>query len=240
MAYQILEIPSMKALIGILVLFGTVAIAAEKPTPTPTPRPGGAKTLTDVARDKKLKGDTTGSSSGSIVITNENLSDYASKGGLTTAKPSGKNPTARGVHAGTNVTVIDSETSELNKRKHYWQQNYVQQLERIASIRSQIKDLDLEIPALWNEFYARDDPMYRDGVIKPRLDRSLRRRDELAALLLKEEPKLAQIKEEARQDGAEPGWWRNITEPTPRPQNPKSGPGDAIRLDDRGSTQQPN
>lgn len=238
MIFQIREAPRLSALTGILLMFGTVAFTAEKPTPTP--RPSGGKTLADVAKDKKLKGDTNASSSGSIVISNENISDYASKGGLTTARPTGKSPAARGVHAGTNVTVIDSKTSEQNKRRHYWQQRYVQQLERIASIKSQITDLDLEIPALWNEFYARDDPMYRDGVIKPRLDRSLERRDELAALLLKEEPKLAQIKEEARKDGAEPGWWRNITEPTPRPQNPKSGPGDAIRLDDRGSAKQPN
>lgn len=233
------ETTRLKALAGVIVMFGTVAMAAEKPSPTPTPRPSGGKTLTDVAKDKKLKGDTAGSTSGTIVITNENLSDYASKGGLTTAKPTSKNPAARGVHAGTNVSVIDSETSEENKRKHYWQQKYLQQLERIASIKSQIGDLDLEIPALWSDFYARDDPMYRDGVIKPKLDRSLKRRDDLAALLLQEEPKLAQIKEEARRDGAEPGWWRDIKEPTPRPRNPKTGPGDAIRADDRKLTEPP-
>jgi len=240
MVYRIRETARLTALTGVLVMFGTVAMAAEEPSPTPTPRPGGGKTLSDVAKDKKLKGDMAETSSGSIVITNENLSDYASKGGLTTAKPTGKKPGSRDIHAGTNVKVIDSETSEENKRKHYWQQKYLQQLDRIASIKSQIKDLDLEIPALWNEFYARDDPAYRDGVIKPRLDRSLERRKTLKALLLEEEPKLAQIKEDARRGGAEPGWWRDIKEPTPRPQNPKTGPGDAIRLDDRGSTKQPN
>ena len=238
MAFQRLATTRLKALSGVLVMIGTVASAADKPSPTPTPRAGGGQSLADVAKDKKLKGDTTGASGGSIVITNENLSDYASKGGLTTANP-GKNPAGRGVHAGTNVNVIDSETSEENKRKHYWQQKYTQQLQRIASIKSQIRDLDLEIPALWNEFFARDDPMYRDGVIKPKIDRSLVRRDELANLLQEEEPKLAKIKEEARRDGAEPGWWRNVKEPTPRPINPQTGPGDAIRLDDRGSTEPP-
>ncbi len=240
MACQIFETTLLKALTGVLLMFGAVAIAAEKPspTPTPTPRPGGGQSLTDVAKDKELKGDMAGTSGGSIVITNENLSDYASKGGLTTANP-GKKPAARGVHAGANVTVIDSETSEENKRKHYWQQKYLQQLDRIASIKHQIEDLDLEIPSLWTDFYARDDPMYRDGVIKPKLDRSLKRRDDLAALLLEEEPKLAQIKEEARRDGAEPGWWRDIKEPTPRPRNPRLGPGDAMLADDRGSTEPP-
>jgi len=238
MACQIFETTLLKALTGVLLMFGPVAIADEKPSPTPTPRPAGGQSLTDVAKDKKLKGDMAGTSGGSIVITNENLSDYASKGGLTTANPSGKNSATRDVHAGTNVKIMDSETAEENKRKHYWQQKYLQQLNRIASIKHQIEELDLEIPALWTDFYARDDPMYRDGVIKPKLDRSLKRRDDLAALLLKEEPKLAQIKEEARRDGAEPGWWRDIKEPTPRPKNPKTGPGDAIRADDRSSTEQ--
>lgn len=238
MADRWLVTARLKALSGVLAIFGTVVFAADEPSPTPTPRATRGQSLTDVAKDKKLKGDMAGGSGGSIVITNENLSDYASKGGLTTANP-GKKPAGRGVHAGANVSVVDSETSEQNKRKHYWQRKYLQQLDRIASIKSQIKDLDLEIPALWNEFFARDDPMYRDGVIKPKIDRSLVRREELANLLQEEEPKLAKIKEEARQDGAEPGWWRNITEPTPRPQNPKTGPGDAIRLDDRGSTEPP-
>jgi hypothetical protein len=238
MAWQMFETTRLKALIGVLVMFGTVAMAADEPSPTPTPRPAGGKSLADVAKDKKLKGDTAESSDGSIVISNENLADYASKGGLTTAKP-GKNPATRGVHAGTNVKIIDSETAEKNKRKGFWQQKYMQQLERIAAIKRQIEQLDLEIPALWSDFYARDDPMYRDGVIKPRLDRSLERRENLGALLLEEEPKLAQIKEEARRDGAEPGWWRAVKEPTPRPRDPKTGPGDAIRVDDRESTEPP-
>ena len=237
MAWQMLETTRLKALIGVLVMFGTVAMAADEPSPTPTPRPAGGKSLADVAKDKKLKGDTAESSDGSIVISNENLADYASKGGLTTAKP-GKNPATRGVHAGMNVRIIDSETSEENKRKAYWQQRYMLQLERIAAIKRQIEQLDLEIPALWNEFYARDDPAYRDGVIKPRLDRSLERREKLRALLLEEEPKLAQIKEDARQAGGEPGWWREVKEPTPMPKNPKTGLGDG-RADDRKPPEPP-
>jgi len=237
MAWQSIAFKQLMALTGSFVLIGTVAVAAE-PSPTPTPRPAGGQSLADIAKDKKLKGDTAGTESGSIVITNENLSDYASKGGLTTAKP-GRNPATRGVHAGTNVRIIDSETSEENKRKHYWQQRYLLQLERIAAIKRQIEGLDLEIPALWNDFYSRDDPAYRDGIIKPKLDRSLERRENLSAMLKDEEPKLAQIKEEARKDGAEPGWWRDVKEPTPIPKKPDTGSGDGIRIDDRGSPEPP-
>jgi hypothetical protein len=80
--------------IGLLALAAFVALAgaamtaaSDEPTPTPTPRPAGGQSLNEVAKNKKLKGDKEGSTGGSIVITNENLADYASKGGLTTAKP---------------------------------------------------------------------------------------------------------------------------------------------------------
>ena len=238
MVSQVISRARWTALMAVLVAFVTVALAADEPSPTPTPRPAGGQSLADVAKDKKLKGDTTATSGESIVITNENLSDYASKGGLTTANP-GTRPATRGVYPGTNVTIVDSETSETNKRKFFWQQRYMQQLERIAAIKRQIEQLDLEIPALWNDFYSRDDPMYRDGVIKPRLDRSLERREQLGKQLQEEEPKLAQIKEEARQDGAEPGWWRDIKEPTPAPKDPNAGSGDGIRLNDREASEPP-
>ena len=237
MARQILTTTQLKVLTGILVTFGAVVMAADEPSPTPTPNPARGQSLADVAKNKKLKGDTAGTSDGSIVITNENLSGYAAKGGLTTAKP-GTNPATRGVHAGTNVRVLDSEDLEQQQLKAFWQNKYMQQLERIAAIKRQIEELDLEIPALWNEFYARDDPMYRDGVIKPRLDRSLERREKLRALLLEEEPKLAQIKEDARQAGGVPGWWREVQEPTPMPKNPKTGLGDG-RADDRKPPEPP-
>lgn len=239
MARQILTTTPLKVLTGILVTVGAVAMAADNPSPTPTPQPARGQSLADVAKDKKLKGDTAGTKDGSIVISNENLSGYAAKGGLTTAKP-GKNPATRGVHTGTNVKVVDSETLEQQRLKAFWQKRYMLQLERIAAIKRQIEELDLEIPALWNEFYARDDPMYRDGVIKPKLDRSLERRKNLEALLLEEEPKLAEIKEDARQAGGEPGWWRDVKEPTPMPKNQKSGSGDGIRATDRESTEPPN
>ena len=234
MRSQVFEKTRLAALIWAVVMVVTVAPAADEPSPTPTPRPAGGQSLTDVAKDKKLKGDTSGTTDGSIVISNENLADYASKGGLTTVNPKAQREPSR---AG--VKVVDPDAMMIEERKRFWQQKYARQLERIAAIKRQIEELDLEIPALTNEFYARDDPMYRDGVIKPRLDRSLERRETLRALLLEEEPKLAQIKEEARREGGEPGWWREVKEPTPLPRNPKTGPGDAIRASDRESTEPP-
>lgn len=217
MGSQVFETARLAAVMSVFVLVGAAAPAAGDPSPTPTPRPAGGQSLTDVAKDKKLKGDTNDTSGGSIVISNENLADYASKGGLTTAKPG---RLGRDVHAGRAVSTVDPESAEANERMLYWQGKYKRQLERIAGIKRQIEKFDLQIPGLWRDFYSRDDPAYRDGVIKPTLDRALEQRDGLETQLRQEEPKLDQIKEDARKDGAEPGWFRAIKEPTPAPKTP--------------------
>jgi hypothetical protein len=199
------------AALAAALAFGTpIALAAAEPTPTPTPRPAGGQSLTDIAKNKELKGSDKDSGKG-IVISNENLSDYAAKGGLTTAKPGTQ--TGRPAHAGTNVRVLDRDESAKNERMLYWQGKYRSELERIANIKRQIQILDHEIPGLWRDFYAWDDPAYRDAVIKPQLDQAMNRRDSLETQLVQAEANLQQIREDARKDGAEPGWFRGIEEP---------------------------
>jgi len=233
MASQMLEKMRFAALLAAITVAGTTGFASEKPSPTPTPRPAGGKSLNEVAKDKKLKGDTKDSSGGSIVITNENLSDYASKGGLTTAQPNTKGRGTRDIHGNPAAKVIDAETAATNEKMVFWQEKYRAQLERIVAIKRQIEDLDYEIPGLWNDFFSRDDPAYRDGVIKPKLDKALERRETLENLLQKEEPKLQQIKEDARRDGSQPGWFRGIKAPTPLPGRTQDKPDGALEITDR-------
>jgi hypothetical protein len=202
---------------GAFLLVGSMAFGEAEPTPTPTPKPAGEQTLTDVAKDKKLKTDATGESGGSVVISNENLEDIASKGSLTEVHSTTRK-TAEGPHAA-GVVMVDPKAHQTEQRKYYYQQLYAQQMAKIASIKRQIQQLDRDIPGMWTDFYARDDPAYRDGVIKPKLDSSLKKREELESQLANEEPKLRQIKEDARRDGGEPGWFRELRfAPTPRPE----------------------
>ena len=217
MRTYVLTVTRMAAMAAIMALTGVIAFAEADPTPTPGPTPTGKQTLNEVAKDKKLNKEAAGEKGGPIVITNENLDDYASQGELTHIKGSIKN-LAEGPHAA-GVVMVDSETQQANQRKYYWQQLYAQQVSKIASLKRQIQQLDRDIPGLWNDFYSRDDPAYRDGVVKPKLDDSLKRREELEAQLAHEEPKLERIKIDARRDGAEPGWFREMHfAPTPRPQ----------------------
>jgi hypothetical protein len=206
-------------LAGLFSLVGTPAFAEAEPTPTATPKPTptGKQSLNEVAKDKELKKDAAGGAGGPIVITDENLADYASKGSVTEIHSTTRK-TAEGPHAA-GVVMVDPAQQQANQRKYYWQQLYAQQMSKIASIKRQIQQLDRDIPGLWNDFYARDDPAYRDGVIKPRLDESLKRREELESQLAREEPKLNEIKEGARREGIEPGWLRELKlAPTPRPE----------------------
>lgn len=204
-----------------LVTAGLSPVAAESPTPTPaptqTPRPAGGTSLNEVAKDKELKG---GEQGKAIVITNENLSDFAGKGSVTSVD-GGDAPNRRPVRDVTKVDVVPpNDPAHTDERRRYWQAQYQRQVNQIGSIRNQITVIDEKIPGLWRDFYAWDDPMYRDGVIKPKLDEALAQRKHLEQQLADAEAHMSEIKDQARRDGAEPGWFRGIEMPTPFPATP--------------------
>lgn len=214
----------LASLLFSVVLVGATPVRSESPTPTPTPNPEAKHSLAEVAKEKELKGTEKGKG---IVITNENLSEYAAKGGLTTATGTeGTGTNRRPVHqsgsaSGAPVTVPPSgDTAREEERKRYWRSLYERQLNLVADIKHQIQVLDYEIPGLWRDFYSRDDPAYRDGVIKPKLDQALARSEQLEEQLKQEEVRLGEIKSEARKDGAQPGWFRDLKEPEPVPFTP--------------------
>lgn len=205
-------------------LFGSSALAADekKATPTPTPRPTGGTSLNEIAKDTQLKGKEEGKG---IVISNENLAGYAEKGEVTQGSGGttlGRRP-VRPPGSAVQATDPTSPSSQTDERMRYWRSQYQSQVNLIATIKNQIALLDAEIPGLWTDFYSRDDPAYRDGVIKPRLDAALDRRKRLEGQLAEAEPKLNEIKDQARRDGAEPGWFRGVVVPTPIPPSPTPG-----------------
>jgi len=210
-------------MISAVLVLGTAAggRAADSPTPSPTktPRPAGGTALNEMAKDTELKGTEKGQP---IVITNENLADYAGKGSVTASSESdtAKRRPVRDPNKIDPVPPIIPGQGNIDERRRYWQNQYKTQMDLVASIRHQIDLLDGEIPGLWRDFYAWDDPMYRDGVIKPKLDAAVARRASLEQQLVAAEKKLSELKNNARKDGAEPGWFRGIAEPTPYPATP--------------------
>jgi hypothetical protein len=199
------RVPAAAVAYAALVALAVGSAAATPADPTPTPAP----TRTP------------------IVITNENLADYAARGHVTSAETATSNSAAasqrRPVHrVGSDATtkrvddaVADAPRLAEDEKKNYWRSRYEQQLALVASIEEQITVLDREIPGLWRQFYAWDDPAYRDGVIKVQLDQALERSERLKGQLEGERANLDEIRQAARKDGAQPGWFRGLDRPTP-------------------------
>jgi hypothetical protein len=208
--------PWILALAVVLAAAGPAIVAADEPEPTPTPAPTPApsegESLSDVAKDIHLDVGEAEAPEEGIVITDENISEYAEKSLLTERKSplpgdeGGPASAQSGRPGGPPEKLSPEET-----KKQYWRNKYLDQKKLIESIEAEIESLDAEIPALWSKFYSWDDPAYRDGVIKPSLDRALARREELGTRLEKEREALPSILEQARKDGAKPGWFRGLT-----------------------------
>jgi len=207
-------------LVSLISGFSTSGAIADEPdkerTPTPTPVPKrtpAPRTIAEAARQAQVA-KARDPETGKIVISNQNLKELAKGGAVTTAKPGSSSGTGReqvelGSREPGNAGPTASGASTAGRRE-YWVNRYTQQERLIESLEAQVEKLDAEIPALWNQFYAWDDPAYRDGVIKPKLDRALENHKTVSEQLQTERPKLNQIREEARRDGAEPGWFRGL------------------------------
>lgn len=194
-----------------------VAVAEERPTPTPTPASSSETTLSDVAGEITLNKEAIADEKG-IVISNENLAELGKDSRVTEVTKPGQKGQRRGLAdvtgSGGEIEGQTSGYAETQEKKQYWQATYARQLDLVSEIRTQIDILDREIPGLWRDFYAWDDPMYRDGVIKPKLDQALAQRQKLEVDLQKAEAALEEIKDAARRDGAQPGWFRGF-DPVP-------------------------
>ncbi len=181
------------------------------PTPTATPRP---RTLADLARRMRLQDQ--GGHGQPVLITNENLASYAARGGITTVT-STPGPDEFRLPAADGEPGLGPAGSPEDSERDMWRQRYSGQQQKVAAMESRRRELDSEIPALWNQFYAWDDPAYRDGVIKPKLDAAIRERDDLDKQIADERRKLPEILDQARRAGAEPGWFRDLRQAAPSP-----------------------
>jgi len=192
-----------------VAFFTAAAPSAYSARPSPTPRPTPttkpvSRSLADLAKRIRLRRPAGVGKTGSpsIIIDNENLSQFSNAGSITMVN----RPGAKQAGSPTPATGVEPGRSS----KEYWRGRYKQQLGLVQSLKKRLKDLSSEIPDLWNRFYAQDDPAYRDGVIKPKLDRDLQEDQALKKRLKKEEAKLPQILEDARRAGAPSSWFRDL------------------------------
>ncbi len=194
-----------------------LAVAAATPAPTPfaTPSirillakpgeeaPARGDSLADVAKRIKLKLP----ANHPRVIDNEAVKQLSEGVELTTTLA----PT--GAAAG----GVGTERGE-ERKKSIWQQRYRAAVERVRRLEADVKDLESRANGLEQEFYAHDDPVYRDSTIKPAWDKCLTDLAKAKADLEDARKEPNDVLNAARRDGALPGWFRGLDESS-RPAN---------------------
>ncbi len=192
-----------------LTLILVAAVAAPPPTPTQAPRAGGAiskmskashpaphgRSLAEVARTVKLRFP----ASKPAVITNESLKELGAGAELTTGAPAPVSPSG---------SSPSNEEQQQADKKAYWQDRYFKAVQQVTDLESEEKRLIVESARLERDFYARDDPYQRDNVLKPAWDDAVAKLRDVQQRLASARPLPDAIANDARRDGALPGWFR--------------------------------
>ncbi|MCD4750660.1 MAG: hypothetical protein K8R59_14915 [Thermoanaerobaculales bacterium] len=100
-----------------------------------------------------------------------------------------------------------AETEKMGTRA-YWRSKFLELKDRINILVSVSEELEQKILRQMEEFYRMDDPIEREQMIRPQLQNSMRRRDELAEELAEAQTKLTEFLENAGQEGALPEWFQ--------------------------------
>jgi hypothetical protein len=174
----------------------TPAAAAVKPA-TAKPAPATADSPL-VAAAKKAKG---GKVQAGTVITNDNMKGVKGPGGsVTYANPGDPNAPA--------YTPDEGAAPGGGRTREDWKSLISSARGAVSNLESRIASLQSQANKLANDFYAWDDPAYRDSVIKPAWDQALASLEEAKNALPDAKQRVADIEEEARKAGVPPGWLR--------------------------------
>jgi hypothetical protein len=214
--------------LAVLALLASSVVAAQAP-PTPTPRPklsggfgrpratpaavsAGGQSLADVVRaahDAKEQSP----ERGSVTINNRSLVTNPEKGRVSTSRiapprspsPAPHSPTADGAPAAPSPI---SGAGPTGSSETEWRETAQRARKRVADARAHLEELQAAATKLESDFYAWDDGQYRDRVIKPAWDRTLRELEDTRRELAEAEKDLNDLPEKARRAGALPGWIR--------------------------------
>jgi hypothetical protein len=183
---------------------------------------GGAEGRTEslIEASRRAKSEKANAGTPIAVITDENLKDYAARGKLTMAQPGRPPAAAQGTKREATDAATNADTEQEVSEEDYWSQRVLDLRTAWRDAVDSIDELEGRAQKLRTEFYAADDPRYRDTRIKPAWDRAL---DQIAqarrdAARFQEELQVAL--EEGRRSGALPGWLRTGIELEPPPEAP--------------------
>lgn len=144
------------------------------------------------------------------VIDDENLAEYA-KDVKVTIGGGGPN----GPASSAELEAAQQAQIETARQEQYWRSEALRLRLGWREAYDEIPLLEEEAARLRDEFYAADDPFYRDREIKPAWDRALDRIEEAKADVARYRDELMELLEKGRQAGALPGWLREGIELEP-------------------------
>lgn len=179
-----------------------------------------------------------------VVITNDNLADYAAQGQVTVATVpdvSGESAPAPDPAAAAAAPAPGDDPRLGGPRdEEYWRHRAREVRTRWSAAADEVVTLEEEAGELRWAFYAADDPYYRDQRIKPQWDRVLdelrRARQDVRAY----RRELDDLLDEGREQGALPGWLREGVELEPdlpaeeEPERRDSDPAEPTIYDETG------
>jgi hypothetical protein len=209
-------------------VFAVLLAQAATPTPTPAPTPTppanilglrqgseaqpAPSSLGDVAKKIKLRLP----ANQPRVLTNDSVRQLSEGVELTTSM----------ADSGAVPAAPSGPTADGGK-KAMWQDRYKAAVAKASGLEAEIARLTSEVARLETAFYAHDDPAQRDGVIKPAWDKALADLRAAQNDLVEARKAPEQVLEEARRDGAQPGWFRGLDQPgsgpAPRPTRTPGG-----------------
>lgn len=143
------------------------------------------------------------------VIDDENLAEYAKDVKVTLAGGQASTSTDQELESAQEAQI------ESARQEEYWRSEALRLRLGWRDAFDEIPVLEEEAARLRNEFYAADDPFYRDREIKPAWDRALDRIEEAKKDMVRYQEELEALFEKGRQAGALPGWLREGIELEP-------------------------
>lgn len=190
------------AVLAVFLLTGTLVYCQQAQT---APTVGGDSPLMQAAkkeRERREKLKTAAKPTKSF--TNQDIEEFKAKN--KDADKSGEGETEEATAEDTSMAPEDTTTSNAAQDEQKWRDRSHEAVERVKSAEDKIQQLQTDINALTQAFYAESDGVAQRGQIEDQ--RNTRLNELEAAKKELETAKQAQedLQDEARKEGALPGW----------------------------------
>ncbi len=178
------------------------AHSPDRPPTTPTPVPqriGDTTRLSDYAERIALDRSCIGAQGESMTITTETVRELAARGPLTVGAPRDR------LSPGAAPPGNQPDTTNLERLREEWRAKVLRQRDQVAKIQGDIVLLDAKIEAIRSTATRGRDAAVRQ---QARLMEARGQRTVLTRRLATERARLGALIRHARQQGAQPGWFR--------------------------------